>query len=86
MIQRINNNTNSVLYYVAKAEADDPEVESFLKREITRCKQNKHRPVIMLSGSEDLIELTSGLLVTNRNRMTEREVKAEREAAAARMS
>lgn len=87
MIQRFNPTTRSVIYYVAKAEADDPEVRAFLQREISRCKRQKIFPAIMYSGEEDLVELTSGLLVTNRNRMAEREVKAEREALnAAQMS
>ena len=71
MIQRFSRNTDSVIYYVTNSEAVDPEVKAFLQNEFKRCRQSKLRPVVMYSGDDDLVGLTSGLLVTNRNKMAE---------------
>ena len=80
MIRRFNCGTNSVIFYVGKAEADDPEVRAFLKRAFKRCRQTKIRPVVMYSGGGELADLTGALLVSNRKSMAAREAEAERAA------
>ena len=86
MIKHIHLDKHIACYFTTAAEAETPEVKAYLQKEFALCKANKIRPAVFYSGSEDLPDLTSALLVTNRNRMAEREVSAEREAAAARMS
>ena len=86
MIKHIYPDKHIACYYTTHAEAETPEVKAFLQAEYAFCKAHKIRPAVFYSGSEDLRELTSALLVSNRNRMAEREVKAEREAAAALLS
>ena len=86
MIKRFNPNAGIACYYTTHAEAETPEVMAYLQNEFAICKANKILAAVFYSGSEDLPDLTSALLVTNRNRMAEREVKAEREAAAALLS
>ena len=81
MIKRINPTAGIACYYTTHAEAETPEVKAYLQNEFAFCKANNILAAVLYSGSEDVAELTSALLVNNRNRMAEREVKAEREAA-----
>ena len=82
LIKHIYPDKHIACYYTTHAEAETPEVMAYLQNEFATCKANKIRPAVFYSGSEDLPDLTSALLVSNRNRMAEREVRAEREAAA----
>lgn len=86
MVKRFNPSAGIACYYTTHAEAETPEAEAYLHNEFAACKAHSFRPVVFYSGNEDLAELTGALLVSNRKRMTEREVKAEREAAEAQMS
>lgn len=82
MIKHIHPDKHIACYYTTHAEAATPEVKAYLQAEFAFCEAHKIRPAVFYSGSEDLPDLTSALLVSNRNRMAAREVKAEREAAA----
>ncbi len=86
MIKHIHPDKHIACYYTTHTEAETPAVKSYLQNEFAICKANQIRPAVFYSGGEDLADLTSALLVTNRNRMAAREVKAEGEAAAAQLS
>ena len=86
MIKRFNPNAGIACYYTTHAEAAAPVVKAYLQNEFAICNAHNIRPAVFYSGCDDLADLTSALLVSNRNRMAEREVKAEREAAAAQLS
>ena len=78
MIKHIYPEKHIACYYTTHAEAETPEAKAYLQNEFAICNAHKIRPAVFYSGSEDLAELTGALLVNNRNRMIEREVKVER--------
>lgn len=86
MIKHIYPDKHIACYYTTHAEAEMPEVRDYLRVEFSLCNAHKLRPAVIYSGSDDLADLTGALLVSNRNRMAEREVKAEREATAAQLN
>ncbi len=86
MIKRIHPDKHIACYYTTHAEAKSLEVKAYLQAEFAFCKVHKIRPAVIYSGSEDLTDLTIELLVSNRNRMAEREVKAERERSTAQIN
>ena len=78
MIKHIYPDKHIACYYTTHAEAETPGVKAYLQNEFAICNARKIRPAVFYSGNEDLVELTGALLVNNRNRLAEREVKAER--------
>lgn len=86
LIKHIYPDKHIACFYLTHEEAETPEVKAYLQNEFAICKANEIRPAVFYSGSDDLTDLTSALLVGNRDRMAEREVKAERETAAAQQS
>lgn len=67
-------------FWMTNADQTDPEVEAEVQRQIREWHAKGYLPVIYRSGKEDLTELTSALLLSNRNRMARREAAAERAA------
>ena len=66
-----------ILVWKSTQETDRP-IPDELEREIAPLRQKKYKLIIMKSGSEDLFEPTLYLLKTNRMKMAEQEVKAEK--------
>lgn len=66
--------------WMTNADQADPAIEAQAQRLCREWHAKGYLPVIYRSGREDLAELTSALLVSNRNRMARREAAAERAA------
>lgn len=66
--------------WMTNADQADPEIEAQAQRLCKEWHAKGYLPVIYRSGKEDLYEMTSALLVSNRNRMARREAEAERAA------
>ncbi len=81
MIIKRKDSAKIVEVWLTNAEKDDPEVHESLKPLYKEYKEKKYLVAVFMSGTQDLYELTRDLLIYNRRRMAEREVKAEREAA-----
>jgi len=64
--------------WMTNADQADPEIEAQAQRLCKVWRAKGYLPVIYRSGKEDLAEMTSALLVSNRNRMARREAEAER--------
>ena len=86
MLKRVHQDKRIACYYTTRAEADTPEVKTYLQREFAACKARQMVPAVFYSGADDLPDLTSAMLAGSRKRMAEREVKAERAKNAARSS
>ena len=67
-------------FWMTNADQADPEVEAQAQHLCKEWHAKGYLPVIYRSGKEDLYEMTSALLVSNRNRMARREAEAERAA------
>ncbi len=70
--------------WMTNADQADPEVEAEVQRQVKNWHAKGCLPVICRSGREDLAELTSALLLSNRNRMAYRDTAAERAAGSRR--
>ena len=66
--------------WMTNADQADPAIEAQAQRLCKEWRAKGYLPVIYRSGKEDLYEMTSALLVSNRNRMARREAEAERAA------
>jgi hypothetical protein len=66
--------------WMTNADQADPAVEAQAQRLCKEWHAKGYLPVIYRSGKEDLYEMTSALLVSNRNRMARREAEADRAA------
>lgn len=63
-------------FWMTNSDQEDPAIE---KQALRLCKAwhaKGYLPVIYRSGKEDLVEMTSALLVWNRNRMARRETSS----------
>ena len=69
--------------WMTNADQADPEVEAQAQRLCKEWHAKGYLPVIYRSGKEDLYEMTSALLISNRNRMARREAEAEHAGRAA---
>ena len=69
------------LIWLTRTESADPAVNEGLKQIYSECRAQGLMPVVMHSGSGDLYANTRDLLVDNRRRQAEKEVRAERTAA-----
>ncbi len=78
----INHDKKLILIWKSTQEADY-EIPDELMSEIAPLRQKKYTLIIMKSGMEDLFEPTLYLLKTNRMKMAEQEVEAERKAGQA---
>ncbi len=67
-------------FWMTNADQADPAIEAQAQRLCKEWHAKGYLPVIYRSGKEDLYEMTSALLVSNRNRMARREAEAERAA------
>ena len=66
--------------WMTNADQADPKIEAQAQQLCKEWHAKGYLPVIYRSGKEDLYEMTSALLVSNRNRMARREAEAERAA------
>ncbi len=78
----INHDKKLILIWKSTQEADY-EIPDELMSVIAPLRQKKYTLIIMKSGMEDLFEPTLYLLKTNRMKMAEQEVEAERKAGQA---
>ena len=67
-------------FWMTNADQADPEIEAQALRLCKQWHAKGYLPVIFRSGKEDLYEMTSALLVSNRDRMARREAEADRAA------
>lgn len=67
-------------FWMTNADQADPAMEAEVQSQVKKWHGRGYMPVIYRSGGEDLVEMTSALLVSNRNRMARREAVAERAA------
>ena len=77
----IRENQKIVGNWLSKAERDDPELRDTLRNICAEYGPRKYTVAVFNSGEEDLCDLTSGLLLTNRRKLAEREAVSERLAA-----
>ena len=66
--------------WMTNADQTNPSIEAQAQHLCKEWHAKGYLPVIYRSGKEDLAEMTSALLVSNRNRMARREAEAERAA------
>ena len=64
-----------VAIWVTSAEAEDPTVQTKLSAIYADCAARKYTPAVFRSGTASLPEQTSGLLIHNRRRTAQREVR-----------
>jgi len=79
----VNEKAMLVEFWLTGAEGKDAALLDSLKPEFARWKAKKYLPVVYKSGTEDLYELTSALLTSNRDRAARRAAERLREPAAA---
>ncbi len=63
----------TVEIWLTQAESQDTAIQSQLKPLYQKCKAQGYTVVVFCSGSEDLVDTTSTLLCSNRNRMAQAE-------------
>lgn len=78
----INHDKKLILIWKSTQEADIA-IPDELMSVIAPLRQKKYTLIVMKSGTEDLFEPTLYLLKTNRMKMAEHEVEAERKAGQA---
>ena len=61
-----------------RAERDDPGLSNTLRKLCVEYAPRKYTVAVFKSGEEDLCDLTSGLLLSNRHKLAEREVESKR--------
>lgn len=69
------------LIWLTQAESANPAVSEQLRPLYAKCRAQGLMPVVMHSGKEDLYANTRDLLMENRRRQAEKEVRAERKAS-----
>ena len=67
--------SKTVAIWVTSAEAEDPTVQAKLSAIYADCAAKKFTPAVFRSGGASLPEQTSGLLIHNRRRTAQREVR-----------
>lgn len=82
----VNEQAKLVEFWLTNAEKNDEALLASLKPQFKAWKAKKYLPVVYRSGSEDLYELTSALLIWNCRRAAEREVASRRAAEPPRPS
>ena len=76
----IRDDQKIVEIWLSKAERSDPGLSDTLRKLCVEYGPRKYTVVVFKSGEEDLCDLTSGLLLTNRRKLAEREMESERMA------
>lgn len=64
-LQRVFNGS-TVIYLVSKKEKSDQHIDEFLKMEFSTAKENGYKPIVMVSGSDDLAYNTEMLVTRNK--------------------
>ena len=77
----IRENQKIVGIWLSKGERDGPELRDTLRNICAEYGLRKYTVAVFKSGEEDLCDLTSGLLITNRRKLAERQAASERMAA-----
>ena len=73
----INKDCGIALIWLTQEESADPAVSEHLKPVYAKCRAQGLMAAVMHSGKEDLYANTRDLLVENRRRQAEKEVRAE---------
>lgn len=76
----INKDRGIALIWLTREESADPAVSQQLKPFYAKCRVQGLMAAVMYSGKEELYANTRDLLVENRRRQAEKEVRAERES------
>ena len=76
----IRDEQKIVEIWLSRAERDDPGLSDTLRKISAEYGPRKYTVAVFKSGEEDLFELTSGLLLSNRRKLAERETESERMA------
>ena len=74
----IRDEQKIVEIWLNRAERDDPALAEPLRRIYAEYKPRNYTVAVFKSGEDDLFELTSGLLTTNRRKLAEGETARER--------
>ena len=77
----INKDCGIAMIWLTQEESADPAVSEHLKPVYAKCRAQGLMAAVMHSGKEDLYANTRYLLVENRRRQAEKEVRAERESS-----
>lgn len=74
----IRDEQKIVEIWLSKAEWGDPSLSNTLRKICVEYGPRKYTVAVFKSGEEDLCDLTSGLLLSNRRKLAEREVESKR--------
>ena len=74
----IRDDQKIIEIWLSKAERDDPGLSNTLRKLCVEYGPRKYTVAVFKSGEEDLCDLTSGLLLTNRRKLAEVETAQER--------
>lgn len=77
---KIREDKKIIEIWSSRAERDDPEVSDTLRKICAEYGTRKYTVAVFKSGEDNLIELTSSLLLSNRHKLAERETESERMA------
>ena len=77
----INKDCGIALIWLTQEESADPAVGEHLKPVYAKCRAQGLMAAVMHSGKVDIFANTRDLLVENRLRQAEKEVRAERESS-----
>ena len=78
MRMEIREQSKIVELWLTREERDDPAFRESLKPIYQQYKDQKYLVAVFLSGEEDLYQQTRDLLLYNRRRQAEREVRREK--------
>ncbi len=78
----IRDDQKIIEIWLSKAEWGDPSLSNTLRKLCVEYGPRKYTVAVFKSGEEDLCDLTSGLLLSNRRKLAERETESERMAGA----
>ena len=74
----IRDEQKIVEIWLSKAEQGDPRPSDTLRKICAEYGPRKYTVAVFKSGEEDLLDLTSDLLLYNRRKLAEQEMKEER--------
>ena len=83
MRMEVREQSRIVELWLTREERDDPAFREGLKPIYEKYKARNYLVAVFLSGEEDLYRQTRDLLLYNRRRLAEREVRAEKRAGLA---
>lgn len=83
MRMNVDDKKKTVDIWLTKAEKNDAKLKGSLKGIYKKYSEQKYLVAVFLSGEQDLYESTRDLLLYNRRRMAEKEVRDGRTAGVA---